>query len=207
MPEGPDPASELHREFDELRRELGLVPPDESPEDESVIPEVGVQDAPVAVATPVDVEDDEDEAPEAKTYPGSRRVRRSVKKAEEAPEPDPEDDLWSMPPLLTVQGIDLYPIGVLAKALKRSSATLRSWEQQGYLPKATYASKASARAEAEGTTKHGRRRLYTRQQIEGLRMLAMEEGLLGPLKKPRIDQTKFPDRARRLFEALRRANQ
>lgn len=132
------------------------------------------------------------------TYPGSRHVRRGV---QEAPDPPPEEDdadplAGEEPREMEVRGVlrEFFTIGALARALNREVQTLRVWERREYLPTAVYRSPGRKQD-----------RLYTRRQIIGLVALATEEGLMDPAKKKRIDQTKFPDRAHKLFAALKKA--
>lgn len=131
-------------------------------------------------------------------YPGSRHTRRSVsERTDLGDDVDPESVEAMLaeeePRVLEVRGEarDFYTIGALARCLNREVQTLRKWERQGYLPKATYRSDGKKQD-----------RLYTFHQIKGLVLLAREEGLMQPEKKKRIDQTDFPRRAASLFHML-----
>lgn len=134
------------------------------------------------------------------TYPGSRQTRRGVREtsvSKSEPEEDDTDPLSGEEPrMMEVRGEmrEFFPIGALARALKREVQSIRVWERKNYLPEATYRSPGRKQD-----------RLYTRRQILGLVALAEEEGLMDPSKKKRIDQTKFPERARNLFAALKKA--
>lgn len=92
--------------------------------------------------------------------------------------------------------VTLYNVGDLAVNLNRSPATVRRWERDGVLPKATYSKRGK-------DNKHGRRRLYSKEQISGLRRIAGEEGLLDNPKMP-IARTKFTSKAVQLFKELAR---
>lgn len=139
-----------------------------------------------------------DEAVEEETYPGSKQALRpideeEVRKARPVAPPIPWDEMPSRVYTVRGQDTEFYTIGSLATALQRQVVTLRKWEQKGYLPPAQF------RAPGKKTKQD---RLYTREQIEGLAKILEQEGLLLARKKMRIDQTDFPERARRLFARL-----
>jgi DNA-binding transcriptional MerR regulator len=71
--------------------------------------------------------------------------------------------------------------------------TLRLWEREGIIPKATY--------QINSESKNGRRRLYTREQVEGLVKLAVEEGILISHQRA-IGGTQFTTRSIELFKQL-----
>lgn len=131
-------------------------------------------------------------------YPGSRQVRRAVADAEAPPEPEqPKDDnpRWDRAPqthYINSRPVEMFTIGALAEALHRRPVTLRTWETKGYLPKATFRTRGDKS-----------RRLYTRAQVEGLVAIALEEGLIDPIKGKRIESTRFTERARHLFARLK----
>ena len=92
---------------------------------------------------------------------------------------------------------EFYRVGSLARALNRRSVKIRKWEAEGVIPKSTFV--------LPSDDKRGRRRLYTEEQILGLRIIAMEEGLLEPSAGGRwksIDGTNFKERALQLFRDL-----
>lgn len=129
------------------------------------------------------------EAP-ADYYPGSKKKRKAVTGAASGP--------WEDIPYveLTVKGKPrrFYSVGVLADALDRKPPAIRKWERLGYIPESRFRS--------PGRGKHGQRRLYTREQIEGLVELAKEEGLVGEANR-NISATDFPARAAKLFKELK----
>jgi len=88
---------------------------------------------------------------------------------------------------------ECFTIGQLAAALNRKSVTIRKWEADGVLPEAMYRTWAK--------TPNGRYRLYTRAQVEGLVLIAYEEGILVSTWKP-IKNTSFTARAFTLWEKL-----
>jgi len=89
--------------------------------------------------------------------------------------------------------IEFFTIGHLALALGRRPVTLRLWEREGIIPKATY--------QINSESKNGRRRLYTREQVEGLVKLAVEEGILISHQRA-IGGTQFTARSIELFKQL-----
>jgi hypothetical protein len=60
-----------------------------------------------------------------------------------------------------------YSIGELAKCLRRKPVTIRMWEQQGWIPKATYRTPTPKGEQIPGKTLKGRR-LYSLSQVEFL---------------------------------------
>ncbi|MFE5853230.1 hypothetical protein ACFQ61_08410 [Streptomyces sp. NPDC056500] len=89
---------------------------------------------------------------------------------------------------------EFFAISHLAKSLGRAPKTIYKWETSGVFPKATWIYNSDSR--------NGRRRLYTRRQIEGVVRIAHEEGVLSGSQRF-ISQTKFPERCRELFAATR----
>jgi len=88
---------------------------------------------------------------------------------------------------------DFYSIGSLARALNRSPVTIRKWESKGVIPQPDVADPAHARVLG------GQVRLYTREQIAGLRRIAAEEGILDETWKA-VRHTNFTERAYELFK-------
>jgi len=132
-------------------------------------------------------------------YPGSRQmiVRHPNRTAEENRKTsigvDPE---WDHKPRKYTSGgeeREFFTIGHLALALGRRPVTIRLWEREGVIPKATY--------QVNSESKNGRRRLYTRAQVEGLVKLAVEEGILISHQRP-ISTTQFTARSIELFKSL-----
>jgi len=92
----------------------------------------------------------------------------------------------------------LHPIGVLAKALKRSPHTVRGWEHKGILPA------PAGRLESE--YREGRRRMYSTEQIEIAAQIANDEGLLlGNGQVVPINSTRFSSRLKTAWDRLARA--
>lgn len=133
-------------------------------------------------------------------YPGSSKKRKSY--TEPIPEPAPvvEDELILGAPktfLVHGQPVDFYFIGDVARALNRSAVTIRKMENHGDLPLSPFTS--------PGIDNRGKRRLYTKQQIEALRRIAQEEGVLYPSAKGKwkpISQTDFTRKAKALYKNI-----
>lgn len=142
-----------------------------------------------------------DEEPVKRTYPGTNTP---IPDSPPPFDPGDEDEPWDADPhmqkwLRLAPGepaVEMFLMGALALALNRKPVTLRLWERKGYLPTARY------RTPSNGAP--AGKRLYTRAQVEGLRGIAREEGLLTAQKSPA--NTQFPVRAKRLFAYLHSNN-
>lgn len=128
-------------------------------------------------------------------YPGSRTKRKD-------PAKQPANQMVVILPELGESHIyrvggedrEFFFIGQLARALNRSAVTLRRWEAQAIIPQPTYS------APSYVDDPRGRRRIYSREQVEGIVRIAAEEGLLDPLK--RVNSTNFSARVTELFREL-----
>lgn len=130
-------------------------------------------------------------------YPGSSRKKREYEELEpEKPELDELPELGSPSYyLVNNQPLALYRIGAVARALNRKSVTIRKWESEGYIPVSPY--------KLPGRDNRGQRRLYSRQQIETLRQLAYDEGILYPSasgKWKHLEKTQFKEKAAKVFQ-------
>jgi len=100
-------------------------------------------------------------------YPGSKRKRR---------EPLPEstartEEAWDSSPIRKVRGgqeVEFFMPGALARALGKSSVTIRLWERRGHIPAAPY--RLPGYVDARGR-EHPGKRVYTRRLVE----IAIEE--------------------------------
>lgn len=134
-------------------------------------------------------------------YPGSKqRTKTWDSPAKKLPpvSDDRQVDL-GRPKTFTVNGElkDFYTVGALALALNRQSGTIRKWEAEGIIPVATFILPSS--------DKRGQRRLYTEEQIMGLREIARAEGILEPSaggRWPDVNTTQFKARALELWKQL-----
>lgn len=136
------------------------------------------------------------------TYPGSKMKQKSYGPNYKPP-PLPDDTVVDLgdPKQYLVRGVetDLYQMSSLSAALNRQPVTIRKWEADGVIPQPTYlVGSHDARA---------KRRLYTKDQLLGLRRIAEEEGILYPNAngkwKP-VEQTDFRRKALELFKQLER---
>uniref|UniRef100_A0AAU3I9L1 HTH merR-type domain-containing protein n=1 Tax=Streptomyces sp. NBC_01393 TaxID=2903851 RepID=A0AAU3I9L1_9ACTN len=133
-------------------------------------------------------------------YPGSTRplVRHRNRLNTGAAQPAADTGAWDAKPrTYVVSGVstEFFTVGDLAAALGRRPVTIRKWERDGIIPKSTYQSPGK-----DGDVR-GRRRLYTRPQVEGMVRIAYEEGVLVSHQKP-IKGTAFTERVIALFKAL-----
>jgi hypothetical protein len=110
--------------------------------------------------------------PPAEYYPGSKR--QVPPKNTPTPPAAPTEKPWDRnPKRLTVRGVEreFFTIGALAEAINRRPVTIRAWEDRGVIPKARYRGR-------------GQKRLYTREQVEGLVRLCDEHGILTFASRP-----------------------
>lgn len=124
-------------------------------------------------------------------YPGSKKSRKEYDSPPKIKEDQEELELGK-PKVFLVNGQpqELYPLGALAIALNRKPVTIRKLEQDGIIPKASLI--------LPSNDPRGQRRLYTRAQIEALRTVAAEEGVLEPNSNGKwkaIEGTKFREKA------------
>lgn len=113
-------------------------------------------------------------------YPG----RRPPKNRGAAPPPDKA--VWDSKPLYyNVDGVkqEFFIIGHLAKALGYSVQSIRAWEDKGLLPRSPYRSPRTAKPVAGGRSNKGKR-LWTREQIEGILALANKHKVILNKKPP-----------------------
>lgn len=125
-------------------------------------------------------------------YPGSSTERKNY-------DGEPEDKLPALGEgrkyLVGGRHVEFYSIGQLAAMLNRSAVTVRRWERQGIIPRATFIKSG------QDNDDRGKRRLYSRAQIEGMVTAAREEGILDDLSKG-IRDTKFTDKVIKIFSEL-----
>lgn len=127
-------------------------------------------------------------------YPGTNRqiVARAVTPQAPAAQGRSEPEAWDAHPreyIVHGQVVEFFPIGALAKALGREAGTIRRWEAEGIIPVSLW------RAPSESV--HGRARLYSREIIEGMVQIALEEGVL--TRGRPVGDTRFKERVYELF--------
>jgi hypothetical protein len=138
-----------------------------------------------------DVFDDDNEP----TYPGSTSLKRSAGGTGPVI-PDTEPEPWEeMGKQYRMDGrvVVLYSIGAVASALGRAAMTIRHWDQKQLIP--------TPEIRTDSSSHHGRKRIYTHEQVAGLRRIAVEEGLLKE-KRVFMKRTRFTERAFALFREL-----
>jgi hypothetical protein len=125
-------------------------------------------------------------------YPGSTTP---INRNKPIPVHDKTGQWDENPRFYKVNGVEVefFTVGHLAAALGRKPVTIRKWENDGVIPKATY--------QRNSEDSRGRRRLYTRDQVEGILKIAKEEGILRSHNKP-IKSTMFTTRVIQLFKDL-----
>jgi len=130
-------------------------------------------------------------------YPGSK-----MKIQDRAPDPEPEPEIiWPKGRVLTISGyeVECFTTGQLAGLLGgRKAVTIRAWEADGILPKSGYYVPGR-----DGDVR-GRRRYFTKTQVEGVLDIAREEGVLYPSTRISISKTRFTERVTELFLDLRK---
>lgn len=129
-------------------------------------------------------------------YPGRKKpVNRTVKQKEEKA-PD-----WHEKPIkFMVGGVqrEFYTIRHIAAALGYSVQSIRTWENSRLLPKSRYRAPAPRKSGSPAHITKGRR-LWTREQIEGILRIASEEGVILNKKPP---TARFAVRVQALFNEL-----
>jgi hypothetical protein len=115
-------------------------------------------------------------------YPGRRKpVNRQPRKP--IPEPPP---FWDAKPVFYRVGgekREFFLISHLAKALDYSVQSIRAWEAAGLMPRTPYRSPRTRRPVAAGRSNKGRR-LWTREQVEGILRLAKKHQVILNKKPP-----------------------
>lgn len=99
-------------------------------------------------------------------YPGSRRKRREVTTT-----PVADDESWDAKPLVKFMNgreVEFYLLGSMAKALGKSTITLRLWERKSYIPRSPY--RLPSHINKQGKEIPGKR-VFTRELIQ----IAVEE--------------------------------
>lgn len=129
-------------------------------------------------------------------YPGRRKpANRTEKKQETASE-----DWYAKPLKFMVNGEmrEFFTIGHLAKATGYSVQSIRAWENTHLLPKSRYRTPSPKMSRSPEHIVKGRR-LWTREQIEGILRIAKEEGVILNKKAP---TPRFAQRVQELFNEL-----
>lgn len=102
---------------------------------------------------------------------------------------------WDEKPVkYMVKGVEreFFKISHVAAAMGRSVQSIRAWEDAGVLPKSPYRSPKPRKEMVPGVVAKGRR-LWTREQIEGMLRIAQEMGVI--LDLPNGKRGKPPNKA------------
>jgi hypothetical protein len=131
-------------------------------------------------------------------FPGSRHQIPRAQQGNTSNNPYVHEANWDDHPRIYKVGgedVEFFTVGALAMALNRRAPTIRRWESEGIIPKASF-----NKPGVDGDQR-GRRRLYTRAQVEGMVKIAEEEGILHNTYAA-IAPTKFTERVIQLFREL-----
>jgi len=113
-------------------------------------------------------------------YPGRKKpVNRNVQV------PVPDTSLWDANPaiyLINGEKQEFFLISHLAKALGYSVQSIRAWEAQGLLARSPYRSPRTKKPVAGGRSDKGKR-LWTREQVEGIIRIAKKHKVIFPDRK------------------------
>ena len=113
-------------------------------------------------------------------YPGRKKpMNRSVQAVQT------DTQLWDARPVYYLVGgkrQEFFLISHLAKALDYSVQSIRAWEAQGLLARTPFRSPRTKGMVAGGRSNKGRR-LWTREQVEGIVRLAKKHKVIFPDRK------------------------
>lgn len=118
-----------------------------------------------------------------------------------APVTAPEPSGWDEKPVRYMfqgQGREFFTISHLAAALGKSAVTIRSWENKGVMPVTPYRSPRPRGNTLPGKQVKGKR-LWTREQINGILEIARSEGVILNGKPP---TERFAQRVLNLYQQL-----
>ena len=142
---------------------------------------------------------DNPESDEVQDYPGRRKPANRPDKSKATDTVTPP---WDDHPLMLVhkgQVREWFTIGHLAAALGRKTVTIRSWEQKGRMPQTPF---RTAPPRGSNLPTAAGRRLWTREQIEGIVQIATEEKVIVDMRQsPPTDR--FALRVARLFAEIK----
>lgn len=135
-----------------------------------------------------------------KDFPGKRKPLNRV---DTSAVEDRVLDPWDEKPVIYVykgQSREFFTIGHLSKALNRSPVTIRSWEKKGLLPSSPYRSPSPRVSHINGPPKG--KRLYVRDQIEGILQIAKEENCIIDAAQSAPTE-RFAQRVAQLYKLIR----
>lgn len=129
----------------------------------------------------------------ADMIPGTKKTREDVVKErarQESGDEEVDTPNWVENPYykrelyLDGEAVVFYTLAALAEALGRKPVTIRLWERQGTFPTAPFRTKERGQG----------KRIYTREQIEGVVRIAVEEGVLDDASSGAYSQLPLPPR-------------
>lgn len=91
--------------------------------------------------------------------------------------------------------VELLSISQLAEALNRSPVTIRKWERNGVIPRPSFVKNG------KGGDVRGKRRLYSRPQVEAMVRVAASEKILHDMHR-HVSATRFSERVFQAFREL-----
>jgi hypothetical protein len=115
-------------------------------------------------------------------YPGRKKpVNRDGTSKKREQEASDTSDWDAKPAYYRVDGVEqeFFLISHLAKALGYSVQSIRAWEAQGLLARTPYRSPRTKAPVAGGRSNKGKR-LWTREQVEGIVRIAKEHRVIFP---------------------------
>ena len=136
--------------------------------------------------------------PQQKDFPGKRKP---LNRPDVTPVVQDEFRWDENPKIILHNGFakEFFTIGHLASALNRATVTIRSWEKKGVLPKSPFRSAPPRVSTVNGEPKG--KRLWTREQIEGIVQIAKEEAcIVDERQSPPTE--KFTRRVQELFTEI-----
>lgn len=107
-------------------------------------------------------------------YPGSKRKRREAPKPKEKVATDWEQEYY-LKYLPNGQQVQMYTLGSLAKALNRSTKTLRAWMHRGQLPTSPYRMPSTVGVNGK---EYAGKRLYSKRMVEAIVEIFETAGLM-----------------------------
>jgi hypothetical protein len=132
-------------------------------------------------------------------YPGKRKPM--MRPADVAPDVH-DEQRWDANPKVIIhrdKAKEFFTIGHLSLALNRATVTIRSWEKKGVLPKSPFRSPPPRVSTVNGDPKG--KRLWTREQIEGILDIAEQEGCIVDARQSPPTK-EFTARVQQLFNEI-----
>jgi hypothetical protein len=133
-----------------------------------------------------------------KFYPGSKRKRRDV--VDKSPTITDWEDEFFKKILPNGKEVQMYTLGSVAKALGRSTKTLRAWMEEGKLPTSPY--RLPSKVGKNGKEYAGRR-LYSKAMVDATVEIFAKAGLLEIDRVDWVLHRKLVDKIAEAWETIR----